>query len=414
MTADSAARRARRARVGLLALIGILTAGGPLGTDMYLPALPQVASDLDAPAALAANTLTVYLMGLGAGQFVWGPISDRTGRRGPLLVGLALFTVAGVVCALAPNIWILLSARLVEGLAGSAAVVLGRAIVRDLYEGEELARIFGRLAVVFGVAPVIGPVIGGGILQFADWRGTFIGLAILGGVLLVLVALVVHETLPDDRRIHGRSEQRRAAWVAPLRNGEFLLNSFILIGSTVAMLMYITFVSFVMQTERQVENLAFTTMFAVSALGVIAGGQLGPVLSRRYGGHRVLTVSIAVNLVAACCVLLASALHWPTWALYLALVVTVLQSGICQPLALALALAPFARGAGTAAAIAGGSQMLLGALIPGVVANLFGEAGVVLGAGQAITCAITLALAITGGVVLGRRRAGAAAPDPIP
>ncbi len=393
----------RRSRIGLLALIGILTAGGPLGTDTYLPALPQVAADLHTTAPLTANTLTVYLMGLGAGQFIWGPISDRIGRRRPLIVGLLLFIAAALVCSVAPNIWVLLVARLVMGTAGSSLVVLGRAIVRDLYEGDELSRIFGRLAVVFGVAPVVGPLIGAAVLTFTSWRGTFVMLAVLGAVLLGFSLVLVHETLPAQRRVRGKASERREAWLAPLKNTRFVLNSLILTGATVAMLMYITFVSFVMQTERGVSDVAFAIQFGCTALMVILGGQLGPMLARRFGAHRVLLVSTATNVLAAAGVGLAAALGWPTWLLIAFLVVTVLQSGICQPLSLAEALKPFAVGAGTAAAIAGGLSMLLAALIPGIVAELFGEAGIVLGVAQAAVSLVTLVLAGLGGIAMARR-----------
>jgi len=399
--ADAPPRRG--GRVGLLALVGILTAGGPLGVDTYLPALPQVAADLGSTAALAANTLTAYLIGLGVGQLVWGPVSDRIGRRRPLLIGLGLFILASLGCAAATDIWLLLTARVIAGLAGSSMIVLGRAIVRDLYEGEQLSRIFGRLQIVFGVAPVVGPLIGTGILAFSDWRGTFVGLAVLGAGLLIGCSLMVHETLPEERRVHGRETSRREAWLMPFRSGYFLLNAFILLGASTAMLMYITFVSFVLQVERGIPNWLFGVMFACSAIGVILGGQIGPFFTRRFSPQGVLRTATAVNIVAAIGIAFAAALGWPTWLLYAFLILTVLMASTCQPLSVAQSLVPFTRGAGMAAAIAGSAQMAIGSLIPGLIAQFFGEHGVVLGIGQAVISAITLLVASIGAAALARR-----------
>src|SRR3954471_7703938 len=170
----------------LVILLGALSAFGPLSIDMYLPALPQLADDLDAPASAVQLTLTACLLGLAAGQLLGGPISDARGRRGPLLAGLCLYVLASVLCALAPSVGVLIVLRFVQGLAGAFGIVIGRAIVRDLAAGREAAALFAALILVNGVAPIVAPVIGAGILQVTSWRGVFVVLALIG---LGLVAL---------------------------------------------------------------------------------------------------------------------------------------------------------------------------------------------------------------------------------
>ena len=382
--------RARRA--AFLTLVGLLVAGGPLGTDMYIPAMPDVAADLAVPVALVQLTLPAYNVGLGAGQFLWGPASDRFGRRGPLLVGIAAFILGCLLCMVAPSIWVLLAARLVMGVGGSAGVVIGRAIARDLYTGSALARVFGVLAVIFGIAPVVAPLIGGVALLVADWRGTFAVMGAIGLVLLLGTALCIPETLRAELRVRGRSTARREAWVAPLRNRAFVAATLTLVGAGSSMILYLTSVSIILQDEHGLDSSAVAVLYAVNAVGVVLAGQFGPLLARLIGGLRTLALALTLNLAAASLVATASALAAPLWLVVTGMWVTVAATGVCFPVALALALAPFARGAGTAAAIACGCQLALGSVIPAVVAGMFGPSGVVLGVAQAVTTLLTIGL----------------------
>ncbi len=397
-------------RVGFLLLVGLLVAGGPLGTDMYIPALPEVGADLVAPLGLVQLTLPAYNVGLGAGQFFWGPVSDRFGRRGPLLIGVGAFILGCLLCTVAPSIWVLLASRLLMGFAGSAGVVIGRAIVRDLYEGAELTRIFGVLAIVFGISPIVAPLIGGGVLLFTDWRGTFVVIAVIGAILLLSVVLGLPETLREENRVRGRSAERREAWIAPLRSGVFVTSTLVLVGAASSMILYLSSVSIVLQDEHGLDSTVVAVLYAVNAVGVIVGGQLGPLLARRLGGLRSLVIALVLNLAAAALVAVASAVGAPLWLVVLGMWCTVFATGICFPLALAMALEPFAKGAGTAAAIAGGCQLALGSVIPAIVANAFTASGLVLGAAQAAATLLTLAL-VAAAALAGRGRRGGPPPD---
>lgn len=382
----------RGRRFAFLALLGVLVAGGPLGTDLYSPGLPRVIDDLGTETGLVQLTLMAYNLGLGGGQFAWGPISDRIGRRVPVIVGALLFALAALLCSLAPNIGVLLGARVLMGFAGAAGIVVGRAIARDLYTGAELTRVFGILAVVFGIAPVLGPLIGGFVLSVGSWRTTFLLLMTIGILLAVASAVGIPETLRRELRVRGASAEQREAWLAPLRNRQFVTSVLILVGAATSMILYLSAVPIVLQRERNVDVLGFSVLYAINALGVILGAQVGPWLTRYLGGIRVLVLALCVNLLAAVGVAVTSALVGPLWLLDACMWLTVFAGGICMPLAIALALQPFAKGAGTAAAIAGGAQLALGSVVPAIVVSVVATSGVVLGIAQAAATIVTLVL----------------------
>lgn len=193
-------------RTGFLVtlVLGGLTATPPLAMDMYLPALPAVTHSYGASAATIQLTLTACLAGMALGQLVVGPMSDKWGRRRPLLTGLVLYVLATALCVVAPNAALLVTFRLIQGLAGAAGIVIARAVVRDLYDGLAMARFFSTLMLISGAAPIVAPLIGGQLLRFTDWRGVFAVLTLIGLGLLVLVHRVLPETLaPEDRHSGG-------------------------------------------------------------------------------------------------------------------------------------------------------------------------------------------------------------------
>ena len=192
--------RSRGETVRLIVILGALSAFAPLAIDMYLPALPALATDLHASASEVQLTLTACFVGLALGQIVAGPLSDAYGRRRPLLVGLAAFAVASLLCAAAPNIATLVALRVVQGAAGAAGIVISRAVVRDLFEGTELARFYALTLLVNGAAPIVAPIVGGLILLVTSWHGTFLALAAIGVVLFLTAAFGLDESLPPSAR----------------------------------------------------------------------------------------------------------------------------------------------------------------------------------------------------------------------
>src|SRR6266702_1585310 len=190
-------------RVQLVFILGALTAFGPFAIDMYLPALPALSRDFGTGAAQTQLTLSACLLGLALGQVIAGPLSDELGRRRPLLVGLAAYALASLLCVVAPSVYVLVALRFIQGLAGAAGIVIARAVVRDLHSGVAAARFFSLLMLVNGLAPILAPIFGGLLLRFTSWRGVFIILAIIGTLLLLSAATSLGETLPPERRQSG-------------------------------------------------------------------------------------------------------------------------------------------------------------------------------------------------------------------
>lgn len=192
---QAATAAARRTGLLVTLVLGGLTALPPLSMDMYLPALPAVTDALHAPASTVQLTLTACLTGMALGQVVVGPMSDRWGRRRPLLIGMIVYVFATAICVFAPTVELLIGFRLLQGLAGAAGIVIARAVVRDMYDGMEMARFFSTLMLISGVAPVIAPVIGGQVLRITDWRGIFAVLTVIGILLTLVVWKWLQETL---------------------------------------------------------------------------------------------------------------------------------------------------------------------------------------------------------------------------
>jgi len=383
----------QRRRVALLIVVGVLGAFGPFGTDMYLPALPQLGAELGATDAETQLTMVGYLLGLGVGQLVWGPLSDRIGRRTPILIGTIGFTVVSIACALAPSVWVLIPIRLVQGLLGAAGVVVGRAVVRDLYSGADLARIFSRLTIVFGLAPIVAPVVGGALLTFTDWRGTFVVLTGLGAALTVATLVWVPETLDPAHRIHGRSTARGEAWRALARSPQFVRYTIVAVVAMTGLFAYITSVSLVLQQEWRLDPTAFSLWFAVNAVGGILGGQAGGWLVRRFPARTMLPVTMLVSVLAAGLVAAAAVLRGPFWLLELGLFLGMAGFMMGSPLSMALTLEPFQRGAGTAAAVLGAAQFTVGSISPVLVAALAGTTTLSMGVTMAVAAVAALVIA---------------------
>ncbi|MGW2058639.1 Bcr/CflA family multidrug efflux MFS transporter [Streptomyces sp. NPDC001840] len=366
---------ARRAGLLVTLVLGGLTALPPLSMDMYLPALPEVTRSLSSPAATVQITLTACLAGMALGQIVVGPMSDKWGRRRPLLLGMAVYVLATAICALAPTAELLIAFRLLQGLAGAAGIVIARAVVRDLYDGDEMARFFSTLMLISGVAPVIAPVIGGQVLRLTDWRGIFVVLTVVGVVLTLVVWKWLHETLPPERRHSGGVG-------AALRTMRGLLADRIFTGYTLAgglafaaLFAYVSASPFVVQEIYGASPQTFSLLFGINSIGLIATGQInGKVLVGRVSMDRVLGFGLAVIAVAAVALLLMTAgVFGEVGLVPVAAGLFVLMSamGLALPNTNALGLMRTPHAAGSASALIGTSSFLIGA----VASPLVGIAG---------------------------------------
>jgi DHA1 family bicyclomycin/chloramphenicol resistance-like MFS transporter len=361
-------------RLGMLVVLGALSAFGPLSMDMYLPSTPTIAANLHASQSLVQLTLSGCLAGLAVGQLVAGPLSDGMGRKRPLLAGLVAFTVLSVACAVAPDIGALIAFRFLQGMAGATGVVLSLAIVRDLYEGTELARVLGSLMLVFGLAPVLAPVIGAQVLRFTSWRGVFGVLAATGLVLLV-VSWFLPDTLPEDRRTPARLRQLIADSRALLRHRDYAGNTLAVAFGTAALITYISALPFIVEDAYHQSPQLFSLFFAINSIGLVAMAHLGAWLIRRLPVTRVVRASLVV-MAAGALAFLAAALtgHPPLAVLLVPLFVFVSSFGMTRPNAAALALADQGSIAGTASAWLGALPFLLGAALS-PLAGLGGQGG---------------------------------------
>jgi DHA1 family bicyclomycin/chloramphenicol resistance-like MFS transporter len=376
-----------RERLRLVLVLGILIALGPLTIDMYLPALPTITGDLQATAAQVQLTLTGTLAGLALGQLLIGPVSDAIGRRTPLLFGVGLHILASVLCVVAPNLAVLGTLRVLQGLGAAAAAVVVMAIVRDLFTGLAAARLLSRLMLVLGAAPILAPTLGGIVLSWTSWRGVFVVLALFGVAIISVTAVALPETLPAARRRNG-------GVVGTVRDYGRLFTDRAYLGlilvaglAMAAMFAYVAGSSFVFQEQYGLSEQQFGFVFGAGAVGLIAATQLNVRLLRRWTPSQILITALGSGAAMGLLLLLFAVTGFggivgilvPLW-------LVLASAGLALPNAPALALSRHGEAAGTAAALLGAVQFGVGAL----AAPLVGLLG---------TGAVPMALVIAGGML---------------
>ncbi|NED98492.1 multidrug effflux MFS transporter [Phytoactinopolyspora alkaliphila] len=349
-------------------VLGTLTALGPLTIDMYLPAFPAISDDLDAAESMVQLTLTGTLMGVAIGQLIIGPMSDRLGRRRPLMVAVVVHVAASVLCALAPNIATLGAFRVLQGMAAAAGAVVSMAVVRDMYTGLAAVRLLSRLMLVMGVAPILAPTLGGQVLRFTDWRGVFWVLALLGAVLVAVVIFGLRETLPPEGRHGGGVRASMRAYGPILRDRTFvglMLTGGLMMGALFA---YIAGSSFVFQGVYGLSEQQYALMFGVNSVGLVIATQFNPRAVQRFGAAWVLGAAVVASTLA-CVVLFTFALTGAYGFMGIAVPLFFMLStiGFTLPNIPALALAGHGRSAGTAASLLGAMNFAVGALIAPLV-----------------------------------------------
>lgn len=361
-----APRSARRAGLIVTLVLGGLNALPPLSMDMYLPALPEVTGALHTSAATVQLTLTACLAGMALGQLVVGPMSDKWGRRRPLLIGMVIYVVATAICAFAPNVELLIAFRLLQGLAGAAGIVISRAVVRDLYDGAEMARFFSTLMLISGVAPVAGPLLGGQVLRITDWRGVFVVLTVVGVLLTLVVWRQLHETLPPERRHRGGVGQALHTMRGLLADRVF--TGYMLAGSFAfaALFAYVSGSAFVVQEIYGASPQTFSLLFGINSIGLVGIGQLnGKVLAGRVSLDAALAVGLAaITLSAAALCLMSTGVFGDVGLVPMAAGLFVLMSamGLVMPNTNTQALMRTKHAAGSASALLGTSSFLVGAI----------------------------------------------------
>ena len=355
----------KRQELWLIVFLGVMSAMAPLSTDMYLPALPTVQNDLGISASVAQMTLTMTLIGMAVGQIFLGPISDRYGRKVPLLIGMILFTIATAGCVLAENIWLFLLFRFLAGFAGSSGIVIARAIARDVCEGAELTRFFAILMMVNGLAPILAPVLGGQILLFTSWRGVFIVLVVVG-ILQAGATMVYKETLPLADRITNLGD---SFWKFPqlLKDRYFLGHCLLQCFIFGAFFSYLAGSSFVFQNIYAVSPQMYSLIFGGIGVGLMLAGMLPARLAGRVPDVVLLKYSILVPLAGSIFLLGGFLAEMPIWYTVLVLFISVVPLSVIGAASFSLALSRQGKNAGSASALIGFFSMILGGCMMPVV-----------------------------------------------
>jgi DHA1 family bicyclomycin/chloramphenicol resistance-like MFS transporter len=375
----------------LTALLAALTAVGPLSTDMYLPSLPDIARALNASTPEVQLTISTYLVGFACGQILYGPISDRRGRKPVLLAAVALFTAASLVCALSNSIEMLIAARTVQALGGSGAVVLTRAIVRDLYSGARAGRELSLIGSVMALAPVVAPI-GGGVLQTAfGWRSVFVVLVAAGVAGLAAVWVLLPETL--QRRDAKAASSMLASYRVVASNRVWLVYLGLGTFSYAGLFAWISGASFVLQNLYGLTALMFGFVFAIASFGYLAGTGVAARLVTRFGLDGMTGCGgalLAVGGLLAC----GSLAVGLTSSLSLVIPVAVFLAGLGMvlPQAIAGAITPFPERAGAASSLFGFVQQTAAAVCGALVVWLLGKTAWPMAGAMALMGCATLAL----------------------
>jgi DHA1 family bicyclomycin/chloramphenicol resistance-like MFS transporter len=364
------AARAERPETSLIFLLGGLIALAPLSIDIYLPSLPDIGATFGADPGRVQLTLASYFLGMALGQTLYGPLTDRFGRKRPLYVGLVLFILASVGCALAPSIGVLIALRFVQAVGVCSGQVVVRAIVRDLFETREAVRIFSLLLLVLGVSPVLAPLIGAQIIRWFPWRAVFWTLAGAGAVGLAASAIRLPETHRSDAAHSLHPGKVAAAFGRLLRDRGFL--GYTLAGSTgmAGMFAYIVSSSFVFIELFHVRQDRFGLIFGANALGMILTAQVNVRLLRRFEMRSIIGWALAVQTVTGIALTVAAFGNAGLYTVAALLFVYVSSVGCLTPNTTAMAMARAGRSAGSASALIGTLQFSIAAIGATAVGSL--------------------------------------------
>jgi DHA1 family bicyclomycin/chloramphenicol resistance-like MFS transporter len=381
---------------GLTLLLAMLTALGPLSMDMYLPSLPDIAHVLVAPTARTQLTVSSYLIGFAVGQVIYGPLSDRHGRRPVLLAAVALYLTSTLACAAAQSVDPLIAARFLQGVGGSGAIVLARAIVRDLYSGVRAARELSLMGSISAFAPIVAPMIGGVLQSAFGWRASFVCMSIGA----IIAALVAARLLPETLR------QRSGAPISlfsvlrgygsVLRHRGFLIYLGIITISYAGLFAWISGASVVLQGVYGLSAVTFGFTFALGAAGYMVGAMIATRLVVRLGLDRTIGVGVIVLAAGGLALAAVVAAGIPGIWLVAAMAVYLAGLGLAMPQAMAGALTPFPDRAGTAASLMGVVQQAVAAAVAAVIGGYLGRsAWPVTGVVLAMSCLTFLLWALT-------------------
>ena len=347
----------------LVLLLGVLSAFGPFVVDLYLPSLPQLASFFETSASMTQLTLTTAMIGLAVGQLLLGPLSDKFGRKIPLIISLVIYIISTVLIVYAPNIESMIVLRVIQGLSSAGSVVISRAVATDLYRGREMTRFFGLLMTINGIAPIISPILGSLLLEYISWKGVFVFLALIG-VIVLLFCFRLKESLSIENRLQGSIFATFSTFGVIIKNRLFMsyvgIESFLL-G---AMFAYIAASPFILQSFYGLSAFIFSLCFGANGAALVIGANIGGKLPNR----QALAIGVLAFVVAALYTI-AVLIIQPHWLFVeIGFFAMLLLMGITFPAISSLAMESERQYAGSASALLGFAPFFLG----GVVSPLVG------------------------------------------
>ena len=352
----------------LVLLLGVLSAFGPFVVDLYLPSLPQLASFFETSASMTQLTLTTAMIGLAVGQLLLGPLSDKFGRKIPLIISLVIYIISTVLIVYAPNIESMIVLRVIQGLSSAGSVVISRAVATDLYRGREMTRFFGLLMTINGIAPIISPILGSLLLEYISWKGVFVFLALIGLVVLFF-CFRLKESLSVENRLQGSIFATFSTFGVIIKNRLFMsyvgIESFLL-G---AMFAYIAASPFILQSFYGLSAFIFSLCFGANGAALVIGANIGGKLPNR----QALAIGVLAFVVAALYTI-AVLIIQPYWLFVeIGFFAMLLLMGITFPAISSLAMESERQYAGSASALLGFAPFFLGGIVSPLVGigNIF-------------------------------------------
>ncbi len=347
----------------LIFLLGMLSAIGPFSIDMYLPGFPAIAADLHTSVAHISLSLSGFFIGISAGQFIYGPLLDRFGRKKPLYIGLIIYIFASFGCALAASADMLITMRVIQALGGCAGMVAARAIIRDVFPVEEIAKVFSKLMLVIAVSPIIAPTLGGYLIAAYSWQIVFIVLAIMAFLILVSIYFVLPESMKPGDVSSLRPSLVFNNYLQVLKTPLFYVYAFTGAIAAAGLYAYIAGSPFVFIELYKVSEKQFGWIFAGIALGLITASQINSLLLKKISSSQIIRVAIFCQMLTAVFLFLGALKAWlNVYSTVLLIFIYLSCQGFIFPNSSALSMAPFKKNAGSASALMGGIQMSMGAL----------------------------------------------------
>ncbi|MBS1618715.1 MAG: multidrug effflux MFS transporter [Bacteroidetes bacterium] len=375
----------------LILMIGALNTITPFSIDMYLPAFKRIAADLHTDMAQAMLTVSIYFLGFGIGQILYGPLLDRFGRKRPLYIGMVLYILASIGCATAPSIEMLLAMRFLQALSGCVASVAAMAMVLDFFPPERSSRIFSSLVLILGASPLLAPSVGGVIVDIAGWRYVFYVLSAITVLMLLMVMFFLPEGHESDSTVSLRPRHILSGFRDILSEPRFSIYALAGTFSFSGLFVYVAGSPGIFLGEFHVSPHYYSLIFAALSLGFIGSSQANHLLATRYSTETIFRTTLTVQVVASVLFFITVMSGMGTMPLVLTFLFIVLScAGLTSPNASATALVPFTRNAGSASALLGFIQIGIGSLISAGVGAIQMQS----------TLLVSMIMAVSSGVAL--------------